>query len=145
MPRMAKRRKLLNLPCDSIQPYARHHAKRPLEMKSNRIPTIIFWLIFLPVLGAIIWFVWTVFASWPPGRDRLRTVDPSTGSHQGYDPFSATANQQAAGRDQTQVKIKTKFVAFGSGTEELSFDWIVSPVQTTTEQAAPSDSGKPSD
>ncbi len=36
-------------------------------MKLNRILTIIFWSLFLPVLVAIIWFIWSAYNSWPRG------------------------------------------------------------------------------
>lgn len=39
--------------------------------------------------------------------------------------------------DRNQIKIVTKFVEVTSGTEELSFDWIVSSLPATAETIAP--------
>ena len=105
-------------------------------MKLNRIPTTVFWLIFLPLLGAIIWFIWSVFVSWPSAENRMRNTESSTGTNQEHDPFSEAANQEPIEDAKTKIKIKTLFVSVGSGTEELNFDWIVAPFQPTTEQAA---------
>jgi len=102
-------------------------------MKSNRIPTIIFWLIFLPLLGAIVWFMWTLFASWPSPGNHHRNSESSTETHQEHDPFSGATYQEPIGDTQTKIRIKTSFVSVGSGTEELNFDWIVAPFQPSAD------------
>ena len=57
-------------------------------MKSNRAPTIIFWLIFFPVLAGIVWFSYSAYISWPVGspgaicRFNSRIVQQAVRSYQ---------------------------------------------------------------
>ena len=55
----------------------------------------------------------------------------------GYDdPFSNNYDPSLVDRESKPVRIVTKFVECGSTSEELSFDWIISPFpqKTKTEQ-----------
>ena len=58
------------------------------------------------------------------------------------DPFSDNYNPDLVDRASKPVRIVTKFVKCGSTTEELSFDWIISPFPQKTETEQDVD-GKP--
>ena len=48
-----------------------------------------------------------------------------------------------AGDDNAEIKIETRFVEVGSGTEELTFDWIVKPFRSNQPRAEQDGAGQP--
>ena len=61
-------------------------------------------------------------------------IEETASGDEEYDPFT----NEIPKRDNSVpgIAIKTKFVEIGSGTEELSFDWIVAPFDFETDGAA---------
>jgi hypothetical protein len=55
-----------------------------------------------------------------------RGTIPNVPSNKEYDPFADPPMDPPAS-DPNNPRIKAKFVESGSGTEELAFDWIVTP------------------
>lgn len=54
-------------------------------------------------------------------------IEEVTSEDRDYDPFS---DEPQPDERVPSIVIKTKFVEIGSGTEELGFDWIVSPFES---------------
>ena len=53
------------------------------------------------------------------------------------EPFGDNAEPGPLERGEERLRIETKFVEVGSGTEELSFDWIVSPAPIADSTLSP--------
>ena len=98
---------------------------------------------FLPMI------VIALMASWVSskllnscGQERAREMQRQThGSKDALqdetliaDPFSDDPEQRARAAEAAPVRITTKYVKIGSGTEELKFDWIVEPGKIAVEK-----------
>ncbi len=54
-----------------------------------------------------------------------------------HEQASAHLNLSGTNREPGEAEVEAKFVSIGSGTEELSFDWLKEPLQKNSEEGAP--------
>lgn len=99
-----------------------------LQVMTGRMP---FPVPFLPAILVVMLTSWVGAKLWscsnpePTGKLKEKVgVQPH--AVQG-DPFPEGPGERARAAEATPVRITTKYVELGSGTEELKFDWIVEP------------------